>query len=52
MSEELYKQIEGHMRVLKFKGMIPIYRELSVRAAAGNLLYEEYLALLLEDEVK
>lgn len=52
MSEELYKQIEGHMRALKFKAMIPRYRELSSRAAAGNLLYEEYLALLLEEEVK
>jgi len=44
MSVELYKQIEGHMRALKLKGMIPVYRELSTRAAAGNLLYEEYLA--------
>lgn len=52
MSEELYNQIDGHLRTLKFKGMIPIYRELSARAAAGNLLYEEYLALLLEEEVK
>lgn len=52
MSEELYKQIEGHMRALKFKGMISTYRELSARAAASNLLYEEYLALLLEQEVK
>lgn len=52
MSEELYKQIESHMKTLKFKSMIPIYRELSGRAAAGNLLYEEYLALLLEEEVK
>lgn len=52
MSEELYKQIEGHLRILKFKGMIPLYRELSARAAAGNLQYEEYLALLLEEEVR
>jgi len=52
MSEELYKQIESHMKTLKFKSMIPIYRELSERAAEGNLLYEEYLALLLEEEVK
>lgn len=49
---ELYRQIEGHMRVLKLKGMIPIYRELSERATANNLRYEEYLALLLEEEVK
>ncbi|MBI4827045.1 MAG: ATP-binding protein [Nitrospirae bacterium] len=52
MSEELNRQIEGHLRVLKLKSMIPIYRELSERATAGNLQYEEYLALLLEEEVK
>jgi len=49
---ELYKQIEGHMRALKLKGMVSVYRELSGRATAGNLQYEEYLALLLEEEVK
>lgn len=49
---ELYRQIEGHMRSLKLKGMIPVYRELSERATAGNLQYEEYLALVLEEEVK
>ncbi|MEW6054944.1 MAG: ATP-binding protein, partial [Nitrospirota bacterium] len=52
MSTELNRQIEGHMRALKLKGMIPVYRELSDRATAGNILYEEYLALLLEEEVK
>ncbi|MBI4681137.1 MAG: ATP-binding protein [Nitrospirae bacterium] len=49
---ELCRQIEGHMRALKLKGMIPVYKELSERATASNLQYEEYLALLLEDEVK
>jgi DNA replication protein DnaC len=49
---ELYRQIEGDMRALKLKGMIPEYRELSEKAAANNLQYEEYLALLLEGEVK
>jgi len=49
---ELCRQIEGHMRALKLKGMIPVYRDLSERATAGNLQYEEYLALLLEEEVK
>ena len=52
MSGELNRQIEGHMRALKLKGMIPVYRELSERATAGNLQYEEYLALLLDDELK
>ena len=49
---ELYRQIEGHMRALKLKGMIPVYKELLERATVGNLQYEEYLALLLEEEVK
>ena len=49
---ELCRQIEGHMRLLKLKGMIPVYRDLLERATAGNLQYEEYLALLLEEEVK
>lgn len=49
---ELCRQIEGHMRALKLKGMIPIYRDLSQRATTNNLQYEEYLALLLEEEVK
>ncbi len=49
---EIYRQIEGHMRALKLKGMIPIYRDLLERATANNLQYEEYLALLLEEEVK
>jgi DNA replication protein DnaC len=52
MSGELNRQIEGHMRALKLKGMVPVYRELSARATASNLLYEEYLALLLEEEMK
>lgn len=49
---ELYDQIEGYMRALKLKGMIPVYQELLKRATAGNLQYEEYLALLLEEEVR
>ncbi len=49
---ELYRQIEGHMRALKLKGMITEYRELSERASQSNLIYEEYLALLLEAETK
>lgn len=49
---EICRQIEGHMRALKLKGMIPVYKELIEQAASGNLQYEEYLALLLEEEVK
>ncbi|GAB4422171.1 MAG: hypothetical protein OHK0032_17750 [Thermodesulfovibrionales bacterium] len=49
---ELNRQIESHMRSLKLKGMITAYRDLSERASRSNLRYEEYLALLLEAEVK
>lgn len=49
---ELSKQIEGHLNVLNLSGMLVTYKELSERATEGNLQYEEYLALLLEEEVK
>jgi DNA replication protein DnaC len=48
---ELITQIEGHMRALKLRGMLGVYKELGDRAAASKLQYEEYLALLLEEEV-
>lgn len=48
---ELTAQIERQMMALKLKGMIPVYKELSERAARGKLQYEEYLALLLEEEL-
>lgn len=49
---ELTNQIEGQMRALKLKGMLPIYQEFSERATKGKLQYEEYLTLLLEEELK
>jgi DNA replication protein DnaC len=49
---EIHRQIESQMRALKLKGLIPLYRELSERATKGNLQYEEYLALLLQEELK
>ena len=48
---ELTRQIEAQMRALNLKGMLPVYRELSERATKGNLQYEEYLALLLGEEL-
>ena len=48
---ELTRQIEGQMKELKLKGMLFIYGELSERATKGKLQYEEYLALLLEEEI-
>lgn len=49
---ELTGQIEAYMRALKLKGMLSIYKDLSERATKGNLQYEEYLASLLEEEIK
>ena len=49
---ELTRQIEHHMTVLYLKGMLPVYKELSQRAGQRKLQYEEYLALLLEEEAK
>src|SRR3989338_9077128 len=47
---EIITQIEGHMRALNLRAMIEVYRELGERATKGKLQYEEYLALLLEEE--
>ena len=49
---ELNKQIECHMRILQLKGMLPVYREFGEKATMGKLQYEEYLSLLLEEEVR
>jgi DNA replication protein DnaC len=49
---ELNLRIEGQMRALKLKGMISCYRELAERAALGKLQYEEYLSLVLEEELR
>lgn len=49
---ELHQQIEGYMRALKLKGMISVYQELSDKASKSNFHYEEYLSLILEEELK
>lgn len=48
---ELIAQIEGYMRAINLRGMLQSYKELGEKATAGRLQYEEYLALLLEEEV-
>ncbi len=49
---EISKHLEAQLRALKLKGIIGCYRELAERAAKGKLQYEEYLSLLLEEELK
>ncbi len=42
----------SHFKALKLTGLIHTYKDFSERAAKKNLSYEEFLALLLEDELK
>ena len=49
---ELGTQIDHYMKALHLKGMLPRYQELAGRATDEKLQYEEYLALLLEEEYK
>jgi len=49
---EMRGRLESQMRALKLKGMMSCYRELSDQAAQGKLQYEEYLSLLLEEEIR
>jgi DNA replication protein DnaC len=49
---EINKNIESHLKYLKLSGIMPVYEELSLKATKSKLLYEEYLLLLLEEEIK
>ena len=49
---ELMGRLESQMRALKLKGMMSCYQEISDQAAQGKLQYEEYLSLLLEEEIR
>ncbi len=48
---ELTRQIESHLRALQLKGLLAVYKEVADKAVKKHLQYEEYLALLLEQEV-
>ena len=49
---ELTARLESQMRALQLRAMLTCYRELSDKAATSNLGYEEYLSLLLEEELR
>lgn len=49
---ELTARLEAQMRALQLRAMLNCYRELSDKAAMSNLGYEEYLSLLLEEELR
>lgn len=49
---EINKNIESHLKYLKLSGIMLVYEELSLKATKSKLMYEEYLLLLLEEEIK
>lgn len=49
---EIRERLEGQLRLLKFKGAMSRYSELADRAAEAKLSYEEYLSLILEEEIR
>lgn len=50
--KELSNQIEENLKELRLNSMLCNYKELSEKATNAKLQYEEYLALLLQEEVK
>jgi DNA replication protein DnaC len=50
--EELCKQIEHYLKSLKLHEIVANYRTLSVQATEKKLTYEEYLLLLLKEELQ
>ncbi len=49
---ELEKQLEHDMSLLQLTGMRSCYQELAEKASKSKLRYEEYLALLFEEELR
>lgn len=49
---EIHNNIKSCLKSLKLSGIAPVYEELSLKATKSKLQYEEYLLLLLEEEIK
>jgi len=49
---DLHQRITQQLRTLSLKGLIDLYRPLAEEAAKNQLQYEEYLALLLDEETR
>ena len=49
---EIHKNIQSYLKSLKLSGIAPVYEELSLKATKSKLQREEYLLLLLEEEIK
>jgi len=52
MNAEMTRHIESQLKDLKLKGILGCYRDIAEKASAGKVGYEEYLSLLLEEELK
>jgi len=50
--KELKKQIEAHAKELSIKAILDNYENVAEKATKSKFTYQEYLALLLEIEVK
>lgn len=49
---DLYKRLEAQMKELKLCNILGCYRDFAEKAAKNNLSYEEFLSLLLEEELR
>jgi len=49
---EIHSRLEEQLKTLKLNGTLFAYKELSERATRAKLSYEEYLSLLLEEEIR
>lgn len=52
MSNKLTSYLESQLQALKLKGILTLYQEITEKASQNNLSYQEYLSLLLEEELK
>ncbi|WP_287192246.1 ATP-binding protein [Syntrophothermus sp.] len=52
MSNKLTSYLESQLQALKLKGILTHYQEITEKASQNNLSYQEYLSLLLEEELK
>lgn len=52
MNAEMRGHIEYQLKDLKLKGILACYQDIAEKASSSKLSYEEYLSLLLEEELR
>jgi len=52
MNADMRRHIESQLKELKLKGILGCYRHIAEKASDSKLSYEEYLSLLLEEELR